>query len=72
MTCSRRGVPYSQSPGRCAIRPGLFTKGDFKIDLRAKTITCPAGEVEPFEPGETASSSTPKPVAHAHSEQSTS
>ena len=34
-------------------RPGLFTKGDFKIDLRAKTITCPAGEVEPFEPGDT-------------------
>jgi hypothetical protein len=36
-----------------AHRPGLFTKGDFKIDLRAKTITCPAGEVEPFEPGDT-------------------
>lgn len=34
-------------------RPGLFSKGDFKIDLRAKTITCPAGEVESFEPGDT-------------------
>jgi len=29
------------------------SKGDFKIDLRAKTITCPAGEVELFEPGDT-------------------
>jgi hypothetical protein len=34
-------------------KPGLFSKADFRIDLRAKTITCPAGEVEPFEPGET-------------------
>lgn len=33
--------------------PGMFTKLDFKIDLRTNTITCPAGEVEPFEPGET-------------------
>ncbi len=32
---------------------GLFTKRDFKLDLRAKTITCPAGEVESFEPGGT-------------------
>jgi hypothetical protein len=32
---------------------GMFTKLDFKIDLRTKTITCPAGEVEPFEPGST-------------------
>ncbi len=32
---------------------GLFTKRDFKLDLRAKTITCPAGEVETFEPGST-------------------
>ena len=43
----------------CALRNAqgwnhsLFTKGDFKIDLRSKTITCPAGEVEPFEPGDT-------------------
>jgi hypothetical protein len=36
-----------------ASRPGLFTKRDFKFDLRARTITCPAGEVEPFEPGST-------------------
>lgn len=31
----------------------MYTKLDFKIDLRAKTVTCPAGEVEPFEPGST-------------------
>ena len=36
-----------------AHRPGLFTKRDFNIDLRSQTITCPAGETEPFEPGET-------------------
>jgi hypothetical protein len=36
-----------------APKPGLFSKADFDIDLRAKTITCPAGEVESFEPGET-------------------
>ncbi|MEJ7727922.1 MAG: IS1182 family transposase [Polyangiaceae bacterium] len=34
-------------------RPGLFSKADFRIDLRAKTITCPAGEIESFEPGDT-------------------
>jgi hypothetical protein len=34
-------------------RPGLFSKADFPIDLKAGTITCPAGEVEPFEPGTT-------------------
>lgn len=33
-------------------RAGLFTKTDFKIDMRSKTITCPAGQVEVFEPGE--------------------
>lgn len=41
--------PWAQRPHR----PGLFSKKDFKIDLRTKTITCPAGEVEPFEPGAT-------------------
>jgi len=33
--------------------PALFGKIDFKIDLRTQTITCPAGEVESFEPGDT-------------------
>jgi Transposase DDE domain/Transposase domain (DUF772) len=36
-----------------APKPGLFSKADFRIDTRAGTITCPAGEVEQFEPGET-------------------
>jgi hypothetical protein len=36
-----------------ASKPGMFSKADFRIDLRAKTITCPANEVEPFEPGDT-------------------
>lgn len=29
----------------------LFTKTDFKINVRDMTITCPAGEVEPIRPG---------------------
>jgi len=33
--------------------PQLFGKIDFKIDLTTQTITCPAGEVESFEPGAT-------------------
>jgi len=34
-------------------RRELFGKRDFKINMRAKTITCPAGQVEAFEPGDT-------------------
>jgi hypothetical protein len=47
-----RGVVFAKPWG---VRAGsnLFTKRDFKLDLRAKTITCPAGEVESFEPGST-------------------
>lgn len=33
-------------------RLDLFGKKDFKINMRDQTITCPAGEVEHFEPGE--------------------
>jgi hypothetical protein len=33
-------------------RADLFSKADFKIDMRSRTITCPAGQVEGFEPGE--------------------
>ena len=33
------------------IKPGLFGKRDFKVNIRDGTITCPAGEVEVFEPG---------------------
>jgi hypothetical protein len=32
-------------------RPELFKKTDFKLDMRSHTITCPAGQVEQFEPG---------------------
>jgi hypothetical protein len=31
---------------------GFFGKRDFKINVRDKTISCPAGQVEPFEPGQ--------------------
>jgi len=34
------------------IRGDLFTKADFSINMRSKTITCPAGQVEAFEPGD--------------------
>jgi hypothetical protein len=33
-------------------RPELFKKTDFKLNMRDKTITCPAGHVEAFEPGQ--------------------
>jgi hypothetical protein len=47
------GQVFSKPWGARAARPDMFTKRDFKIDLRTQTVTCPAGEVEPFEPGET-------------------
>jgi IS5 family transposase len=33
-------------------RPGLFKKTDFKLNMRDSTITCPAGHMESFEPGQ--------------------
>lgn len=30
----------------------LYTKADFLINMRAKTITCPTGQTETFEPGQ--------------------
>lgn len=47
------GSVFAKPWGQRSHRPGLFSKGAFKIDLRSKLITCPAGEVEPFVPGET-------------------
>jgi hypothetical protein len=38
--------PWFQPNGK------LFAKRDFKIDLRTRTITCPAGEVESFRLGD--------------------
>jgi len=40
--------PWSGRNGR----KGFFGKADFKIDMRTKTITCPAGQVEPLEEGQ--------------------
>jgi hypothetical protein len=47
------GTVLAKPWGQHAQHLGLFTKLDFKIDLRSQSITCPAGEVEQFEPGET-------------------
>jgi hypothetical protein len=50
---SAGGTVFAKPWAQRAAKPGLFSKADFHIDPRAKTITCPAGEVERFEPGET-------------------
>ncbi|MEO7589639.1 MAG: IS1182 family transposase, partial [Byssovorax sp.] len=47
------GTVFAKPWALRASKPDLFSKADFQIDLRTETITCPAGEVEPFEPGET-------------------
>lgn len=47
------GQVFAKPWGQRARSPDLFSKRDFKIDLRSKTITCPAGQVESFEPGDT-------------------
>ncbi|AGP38189.1 hypothetical protein SCE1572_29165 [Sorangium cellulosum So0157-2] len=47
------GHVFSKPWGQRARSPDLFSKRDFKIDLRAKTITCSPGQVEAFEPGDT-------------------
>ncbi|MGK3962555.1 hypothetical protein WMF38_57825 [Sorangium sp. So ce118] len=38
------GQVFSKPWGQRARSPDLFSKRHFKIDLRAKTITCPAGQ----------------------------
>ena len=38
---------------RNVANPDLYSKADFTIDMRSKTITCPAGQVQPFDEGET-------------------
>ncbi|MDQ3399735.1 MAG: IS1182 family transposase [Chloroflexota bacterium] len=47
------GTVYAKPWSLRARAPGLFSKADFRINLRTKTITCPANQVEPFEVGET-------------------
>ena len=48
-----KGKVFAKPWGVRPVRPGMFTKRDFNIDLRTGTITCPEGQVEPFEPGDT-------------------
>jgi len=50
---ARRGTIVCKPWKGSNSQPGLFAKKDFKINVRDSTITCPAGQVEPFEPGET-------------------
>jgi hypothetical protein len=50
---STGGQVFAKPWGQRARSLDLFSKRDFKIDLRSKTITCPAGQVESFEPGDT-------------------
>ena len=52
-TLERGGAIFAKPWAQRAHKPGLFSKADFRIDLRAETITCPAGQVEHFEPGST-------------------
>lgn len=47
------GHVFAKPWGVRARRSDVFTKRDFKINLQMQTVTCPAGEVEVFEPGET-------------------
>jgi IS5 family transposase len=50
----QRGGEVVAKPWRGAnVQPGLFGKKDFEIDVRNATVTCPAGQVEAFEPGQT-------------------
>jgi hypothetical protein len=50
---SAGGQVFAKPWAQRARSPDLFSKLDFKIDLRSKTITCPAGQVEAFELGDT-------------------
>ena len=53
LTWKRGGAVFAKPWALRAIRPGLFSKADFHIDMRSQTITCPAGQVEHFVEGET-------------------
>lgn len=50
---ARGGIILCKPWSGCNSRKGLFGKVDFKINMRAKTITCPAGQVELLEEGQT-------------------
>lgn len=49
----RNGGEVYAKPWSYPSRTGMFSKGEFKLDLRRQTITCPAGQVEHFELGTT-------------------
>jgi len=48
---AERGGELFCKPWKGSNKRGLFGKRDFNINVRDGTITCPAGQVEPFEPG---------------------
>ena len=52
-TTAQGGTVLAKPWGVRPPAPGMFSKADFKIDLRKRTVTCPAGEVESFELGTT-------------------
>jgi len=49
------GTKLVSKPRPLGGKPGFFNRRDFKIDLRSKTATCPAGQTVRFIPGTTAS-----------------
>ena len=48
---AKSGTQVVTKPRPSAGKPGLFHKSAFKIDLRSKTATCPAGQAIQFVPG---------------------
>lgn len=48
----RDGVEIVSKPWTSSNR-GRFTKRDFRFNLRDKTVTCPAGQSQPYEEGRT-------------------
>jgi len=47
-----RGGDVFCKPWMAQNKHGHFTKAQFRLNMRALTITCPAGNVEPMSPGE--------------------
>ena len=50
----RSGGTVVAKPRPVHAQPDLFSKTDFSFDMRARTVTCPAGQVVPFRFGTTA------------------
>lgn len=47
----RGGLVICKPWSGTSMKPGLYGKRDFKVNVRDGTIECPAGQVEHFEPG---------------------